>query len=141
MKVKYFQDGERYIAVTDQCPKDFKGILFIGKSGTDPLKVEEGVFAPDSVLKLPEITKANMPAVWVLAFGYEKPVAPKKPAPVEEIVEEPLFDPDSFDLITHIPVRRHRRPAVQLKSNRKIWDMGLIIGLLIGIICMLLGVI
>jgi hypothetical protein len=138
MKVKYFQTDAGYIAVTDQCPKDFKHILFIGKQGTDPLKVEEGVFTPDQVLKLPEIAKADMPAVWMLAFGYEKPVAPKKP-PEPEYDEFPLFDPETNDLLDYIPVRRQRRQVLHFTPNRKPYDLGLIIGICIGLICIALG--
>jgi hypothetical protein len=148
VRIKYFKTSLGYIALTDQCPRDFKNVLFIGKSGLDPTKVEEAVFTPDQVRSLREITKADMPAVWMLAFGYEKPVAPltpPKPEPVEEIVEEnveePLFDPDTFDLITHIPVRRERHLVTMVKQNRTAWDIGLVIGLLIAFVCMLLGII
>lgn len=138
MKVKYFQTDNGYLAVTDQSPKDFKGILFIGKIGTDPLNVKEDVFTSEQVLKFREIAKADMPAVWMLAFNYEKPVAPKKP-PVE-VVEEPLFDPDTFDLIAHIPVKREL--VTNLPRQGMGWPQaaGLITGLALWVILRVLGI-
>ena len=139
MRVKYFQTDAGYIAVTDECPKDFKGILYIGKQGTDPAQVEEGVSTPDQVRGLREIPKAAMPAVWMLAFGYEKPVAPPKPPKPEPVEEFPLFDPESGDLLDYIPVKRLQFAPASATPNRKPFDLGLIIGLLIGIICLALG--
>ena len=137
MKIKYFQTDAGYIAVTDQCPKDFKGVLYIGKSGTDPLEIEEAVFEPGQVRGLREIALVDMPAVWVVGFGYEKPVAPKKPEPVVE--EFPLFDPETGDLEAYIPIRRIKIQPRPAKSSRTAYDVGLIIGLLIGLICIAAG--
>src|SRR5262249_15534672 len=137
MRIKYFEAGFGYIALTYQCPPDFKSVLFVGKYGTGPTNADEQVFMPEQIRGLREIAKVDMPPAWMLAVGYEKPVAPPKPAPrppAEELVEEPLFDPDNFDLIAHIPVKRRRepRPVQQGKPDRAAFDIGLIIGLAIA---------
>lgn len=141
MRVKYFKTDAGYIAVTDQSPKDFKNVLFIGKSGTDPLNVTEGVFTPADVRKLPEIARADMPAAWVLAFAYEKPVKPPKPPEPEPVEHFPLFD-ENGELLDIMPIRRRREPAVVIEPRTGVssHDIGLIIGLLIGILCMVLRI-
>ncbi len=137
MKVKYFKTDDGYMVVTDKSPKDFKGVLYICKHGTDPTNVKEDVFEPGQVQKLREIAKGDMPAEWLLAFGYHQPVQPK-PAPVEEIVEEPLFNPEEpYELWSYIPVKRQRQPIIQ--GNRTSFDIGLIIGLIIMAIFMYFG--
>jgi hypothetical protein len=83
-----------------------------------------------------------MPAAWWTAFSYERPVAlknPEPPEPIEEIIEEPLFDPDTFDLWSYIPIRK--QSVIRLQPNRRAYDIGLIMGLLIAILCIVLGII
>jgi hypothetical protein len=112
MKVRYYANGcDGYIAVTDQSPKDFKGVLFIGKGperGGDPTSVVEQVFAINTLQKLTDVPLADVPAEWVLAFGYEYPVMPKpepQPAPEPEPDREVWTQPEPAP-------RRRRQPPV-----------------------------
>jgi hypothetical protein len=135
VRIKYFQTEYGYLAVTNERPRGFKDVLFIGKSGTDPLKVEEVVIASEQLNGLPEIAKADMPAAWVLAFGYESPIMPQP----EQVEEWPLLDDEGENLVAYIPVRRSASTVCQFRP----WpaQIGLVIGLLIAIICLMLGII
>jgi hypothetical protein len=135
VRIKYFQTECGYLAVTNESPRDFKGVLFIGKFGTDPTKVEEVVITPEQVHNLPEIAKADMPAVWMTAFGYESPITPEP----EQIEEWPLLDDDGENLLAYIPVRRSASTACQPRPWS--FQVGLVIGLLIAILCMMFGII
>jgi hypothetical protein len=84
MKITYYKAGDGYIAVTKESPKGFKGILFIGKTGTLD-KIVETAFEANQLRKLTKVTKADVPAEWVKALGYEEPdpAPPVEPPPVE----------------------------------------------------------
>src|SRR5690349_12114898 len=135
MKITYFQDGDGYLAVTDKSPKDFKGVLFIGKSGVD-LEVKEVVFTPEQLRGLPQIDKSDMPAAWILAFGYEQP------DPVEL---EPVFDEDGENLLDLAPVRRPRRqpePKAPAAPRGPDWPFRIfmLIGGIILAVCYVTGI-
>jgi hypothetical protein len=141
MKVAYFQTGMGYVAVTDESPKGFKDVLYVGKGG--PLdKIEEQVFEATQIRRLTKVALKDVPDAWLLALGYDYPPMPApepKPSPepaLEPVEESPLFDPDTFDLLAYVPIRR--QPAAQASHGS---SLGLIIGILIGIICLLLGLI
>jgi hypothetical protein len=77
--VSYYRDGDRIIAITDESPANFKGVLFIGKM-MDGDKVSEAVFTREQIATLESIDKNDIPAVWIVAFGYERPKADKPKA-------------------------------------------------------------
>jgi hypothetical protein len=92
MTVNYYRDGDTIAAITGQSPAQFKGVLFIGKTMVGD-KVSEAVFSPEQISKLEPIDKSDMPAAWIVAFGYEKPKASKpkadKPPRQPKHVERP----------------------------------------------------
>lgn len=82
-KISYYRQAESFVAVTNESPPNFKDALFIGRRPTTPgdlSKIEEDVFTPDQLQGLVAVPKDQVPAVWMLAFGYEQPTA-EKPAP------------------------------------------------------------
>lgn len=86
MKITYYKAADGYAAVTSESPKGFKGILFIGKSGTLD-KIVETAFEANQLRKMTKVAKADVPPEWVEAFGYEEPdpepEPPVEPPPVE----------------------------------------------------------
>ena len=145
MKTSYFAQGTGFIAVTDKSPKDFAGVLFIGKGGLTLDSISEQVFAPADVKALQPVPKDGMPEDWLLAFGYDKPakkpqpkpVKPVKPAPEPEPdIDWPIFD-EAAELVTLVPIRRSRptpRPAVEAPHHGR--DAWVHLGYLIGFIIM-----
>lgn len=137
MKIAYFKTDTGYIAVTDESPKGFKDVLYVGKGGSIN-KIEEQVFEISQLRKLTKVNLKDVPDAWLLALGYDHPPMPKpepKPAPVEEF---PLLDADGENLVAYVPIRR-RQLAVVVQPDRTLYDAGLIIGLVIGIILIACG--
>lgn len=131
MKIKYFEKGSGFIAVTDECPKGFKGVLYVGKEGTLD-NIVEAAFEAGQLRKLRSVALSEVPAEWVLAFGYEKPPKPApKPEPEPEVEAE---EPEVFDVILDeegenvidVAPRPRRRPAAPVVvaaagNGRDIW--------------------
>ena len=120
-----------YIAVTSECPKGFKGVVYVGR-GTKPGggldQIIEQAFPSDQIRKMKPVPKDQVPSAWLSGRGYEKP-APKpapKPRPVEVVEEEPVFDADG-ELIDLMPVRRVVYQAQNL-SGEWAYLVGVIIG-------------
>lgn len=136
MTIAYFQWGGGYIAVTNQSPKGFKGVIFIGrgaKPGGGLSDIIEQGFAANQLLKQKPIPKNQVPDEWVEALGYEQ--ADPEPEEDDEII---LLDAEGENLEAFIPVRRNNRTAPDLKSQ-VLWQWGLIIGLILGLLAIFLG--
>jgi hypothetical protein len=138
MKTSYFAQGTGFIAVTDKSPKDFAGVLFIGKGGLTLDSISEQVFAPADVKKLQPVPKDGMPDEWLLAFGYDKPAKkpePKPPAkPKVEYPEFPVLDEEGENLVALLPLRRGwPRAQVAEKPNRG-KDGWFVLGMILGAI-------
>ncbi len=66
MKRTFYKDGDKYIMATDECPKGFKGVLFVVWEGEiDSLK--EGVRTPDQLKKLERVDEVDRE--WLNAFA------------------------------------------------------------------------
>lgn len=86
MDIRYFKDGQQYIAVTSVSPRKFKGVLFVGKQarpGCGPETVYETAFATNQFEKWTAVEKDDVPPEWLKAFGYEleeiaEPTEPKE---------------------------------------------------------------
>lgn len=102
MQIRYFQDGNGFIAVTDQTPKGpLHKLVYVGRGplpGGGIESVCEQAYATDQVLKL--VPAIHVPDDWLTALGYEKP----KPLPV---APEPL--PRQITVELELPGDRVRR--------------------------------
>lgn len=113
MKVRYFETGSGgYAAVTIACPKDFKDVLWVGKSGLAPGLVEEQLFSKKQISKMQEVRAELVPDDWFDAFNYEKrkPKQPELPAG------------DCFQEDPPLP-RRPRRKAAKRQSDEVVLDV------------------
>lgn len=81
-QLEFYRDGDKYLVLTGESPKDFKDFLFICFKGDTPASVKEDVVTRDD---LPKLTKvADVPDDWADAFeaaGIEMPEV--------EVVEPP----------------------------------------------------
>lgn len=85
MKIKYFRDGQRYTAVTDQVV--LGGSVHVGKGpvldqGVESVK--EQAYYVAQISKWTEVQPWEVPDEWMLAFGYEAPVAPPQRVEIRE---------------------------------------------------------
>lgn len=118
METTYYKTDAGYIAVTNQCPRGFKGALYVGRD-------EDGVetaYSPIQLSKLKPVAVEDVPASVVRSFGYDT---------VEDF---PLLDEEGENLVAYIHVREPVRPVYQPAKNSRFWyDIGLLIGLAAGI--------
>lgn len=88
--INYYQHDGGYIAVTDQSPAGFEGMVFVGRGG--PINnISEQLYAAD--LLTDPVAVADVPPSWCNALGYHK---------VEDF---PLLDESGENLLAEIPVR------------------------------------
>jgi hypothetical protein len=66
-KHKYYREGDGYILMTGECPKGFKGVMFVVWEG-DLGNLKEGVRMADQLKTLEEVDE--IPGDWVAAFGH-----------------------------------------------------------------------
>lgn len=149
MRVWYYQSDSGYIAITSQCPKGFRGMVFVGR-GTPPgggldAILEQG-YSADQIKRMTPVAKSAVPDEWMSGLGYEKPVpkAPPKPAAKPQaapkprttvvVEEEAVFDEEG-ELLDLMPVRRrvYVQPQVGVEDPRGalIFLVGLIIGMVV----------
>lgn len=92
---EFFRDGDKYIALTGECPKDFPGFLFICFRGDEPGSVNEDVISKPDASNLDRIEGADVPDDWAEAF--EK-AGVKVPRPVATgdvtFINEPEIEPE-----------------------------------------------
>lgn len=147
MKVTYFIQDTGFIAVTDVCPKGFKGVVLIGKGPTtvgDITTVAEQAYAVETLKKLKVVSKAKVPDEWLEAFGYEAPSPKPAPQPeaapeIEEFQDEVLIlDQDGENFVAAVPFinRRVRQPSPIIPGDvllfrKRCYDAGLVLGLVI----------
>ena len=125
--IRYYRQNNQYIAVTDQSPAGFDGLVFVGRGG--PLdNIQEQLYSA-AVLTAP-VNVNDVPAAWVTALGYHT---------VEDF---PLLDEAGENLVAEIPVREPVTPVVslthQLSGDINWRDIGLLIGLALGLLCLVL---
>jgi len=134
MKTTYYRTGSDYFAVTDESPKEFKGVLFVGRGGTLG-SITEQVYEISALRKLKPVPLKDMPNEWLLALGYDKPIV-RKPKPVQRVVETveefPLLDAEGENLVTFIPIRTRRVVTENPPNNRWLYDLGLVLGMVLG---------
>ena len=98
MGVTYYQDEYGgYLGVTDESPKGFQGVVFVGsgpRPGGGSETVHEQAYAPDQLRRLEQVEAGDVPAEWMEAIGYEEPVVvePYKPEPEPEPEEIIVYD-------------------------------------------------
>ena len=80
--IKYFLVGSnQYAAISDESPRNFAGVLFIGKGGLTPETVTEQVYPLDAIRRMEKRERREVPNRWLIAFG-EQPKRKRKPKPV-----------------------------------------------------------
>jgi hypothetical protein len=113
--IRYYKLSGSYIAVTDQSPAGFEGVVFVGRGG--PLDaVEDQLIARGIFQNKTPVDVADVPPEWVAALGYHK------------VDDFPLLDEKGDNLVAEIPVR----VPVQEVSNSTQENPGWIWGLLVG---------
>ena len=103
-KQQIYQDGDRYVALTGDCPRGFKGVLFVTFTGPDPSSIAEGVMGKDQLAEMESVDE--VPEDWMDAFEAvgirrKKPAAPKR----DEFAFYVELEPES----SVAPVRRSVR--------------------------------
>lgn len=123
--INYYRHDGGYIAVTDQSPAGFEGLVFVGRGG--PIdNIGEQLYAAD--LLTDPVAVADVPPSWCTALGYHK---------VEDF---PLLDAEGENLLAEIPVRtpivtRIRRVQTQVVRDSNLYfQAGLMISIVIFII-------
>lgn len=103
-RITYYRQVESYIAITNESPPQFKDTLFIGRRPATPgdcTKIEEDVWTPKQLQDLVPVSKDQVPAAWMLALGYETPVA-KKPAAEPAPEGKPVYLPKPKTIVVDI---------------------------------------
>jgi len=120
--ITYYRTGDGYIAITNQSPAGFDGLVFVGRGG--PLdNIQEQLF-PVGLLTAP-LDVNDVPPEWVRALGYHT------------VADFPLLDEEGENLVAEIPVREHVVAIVpsspQVAEDDPDYDVqvGLMIGLMI----------
>jgi hypothetical protein len=129
--MNYYHLDPGYAAVSNRCPKGFKGVLFIGQSGTTPATVAETVFPVDDLRRMQQVDRLDVPSEW-LAFG-EQPHPEPEPKPVPEPAEVIVLDEQAENLVAIIPVEWPTyAPAAERLPT--MYQVGLLIGLALAVI-------
>lgn len=130
--IRYFRTTDGYIAVTDQSPAGFEGLVFVGRGG--PIdNIQEQLFPADQLTDPVDV--ADVDPSWVQALGFHK---------VEDF---PLLDEAGENLVAEIPVRVPREPVTTtvvrwFRGPVANWlfghkDQAVQVGYLIGIVLIL----
>lgn len=85
-KTEFRRDGNKYIALTGECPKGFKGILFVCYRGSTPGSVKEDVIEKTKLGQLETVEGADVPDDWAAAFEGAGVSVPR-PVATADVVE------------------------------------------------------
>ncbi len=108
--IEYYRHDGGYIAVTDESPAGFEGLVFVGRGG--PLDgITDQLFASD-VLTDP-VGVGDVPAEWCAALGYHA------------VKDFPLLDEEGANLIAEIPVREQIDPSPLRPAQPVVVDVSL----------------
>lgn len=66
-KQQIYQDGDRYVALTGECPQGFKNVLFVTFTGPNSSSIAEGVMGKDQLAQMESVDEA--PEDWMDAFA------------------------------------------------------------------------
>jgi hypothetical protein len=97
MRITYYQDEHGgYLGVTEESPKGFTGVVFVGRGpqpGGGPETVSEQAYATDQLRRLRRVEPCDVPAEWMEAIGYEEPVVVEpEPDPEPDAEEVTVYD-------------------------------------------------
>lgn len=122
--IHYYQTDDGYIAVTDESPAGFEGLIFVGRGG--PLdNIQEQLFPVDQLTG--PVNVNDVPPEWVRALGYHT------------VADFPLLDEEGENLVAEILVREPVREPVAaiVPSSPQVAEDGpdsnVQVGLLIGL--------
>ena len=97
-----FQDGNRYVFVTGECPQGFKGTLFVAWEGETPGNLQETVKAADQLQALvsSRVELTSISAEWRAALSKATGLSlpEPEPEPKPEMPEPKMPEPKIPDL-------------------------------------------
>lgn len=114
--ITYYRHGGGYIAVKDQSPDGFEGLVFVGRGG--PIDAIEDQLFPADQLTDP-VQVGDVPQEWCQALGYHA---------VEDF---PLLDEAGENLVAEIPVRVPLEDEEFVEPSNQI-NPYFIVGMVIG---------
>jgi len=91
-----FQEGSRYILVSDESPNGFKGSLFVAWEGETPDNLTETIKTTNQIQALQRIELTSISAEWQAAFTKKAGLSIPKTAPVTPAIKpvtEPATEP------------------------------------------------
>ena len=129
MNVTYYQDEHGgYLGVTDESPKGFQGVVFVGcgpQPGGGPETVAEQAYAVDQLRRLKQVDPRDVPAEWMEAIGYEEPVvAELEPEPEEVTVYDIRFP---WEVPPQVPPRKGK-PLIR----DPVFQVAVLAGVIVG---------
>ncbi len=65
---EFYQDGETYVALTGESPRDFKDCLFLAYTGKDSGSINETCVSRDNLDSMTRVEGADVPDDWAKAF-------------------------------------------------------------------------
>lgn len=125
MNVTYYVEDGKYHAITDESPKGFRNVLYVGRGPDASGKIVEQLYEVTRVRRMHRL--AEVPVDVIRSLGYEQPP------------EEPVFDLAGEELLDLAPVPKRQPPVLKPQPKQSKWavspyDQGMLIGLAIFLI-------
>jgi|GEM_PF-6975961 len=137
MNVTYYQDEHGgYLGVTDESPKGFQGVVFVGcgpQPGGGPETVAEQAYAVDQLQRLEPIAPRDVPAEWMEAIGYEEPVEPYEPEPESQPEEITVYDIRfPWEVPSPVPLRESKPRKAKPLIRDPVFQVAMLAGVIVG---------
>ena len=135
MSITYYQDEhDGYLGVTEESPRGFRGIIFVGRGpdpGGGPETVYEQAYAADQLRRLERVDPRDVPAEWMEAIGYEEPVEPYEPEPEpEEITVYDIRFP--WEVPSPVPLRNSKPRKAKPLIRDPVFQVAMLAGVIVG---------
>lgn len=124
LKQEFFRNGDKYVALTGESPKQFKGLMFAAFVGDNPESIAETCLMHNQLEKMVRIEGADLPDEWADAFRANGFVIDKPESKPES--DEPEYDGDyeEYEPEEYEPPKRTKRkrhdkklPPVEVKLD------------------------
>ena len=141
MRITYYQDEHGgYLGVTEESPKGFQGVVFVGcgpRPGGGHETVHEQAYAIDQLRRLERVEACDVPADWMEAIGYEEPVVvePYEPEPEPEPEEVTVYDirfPWEVPPPPVAPLRNSTPPKAKTPIRDPVFQVAMLAGVIVG---------
>lgn len=113
---EFWRDGDRYVALTGECPKSFGGGVFIAFTGADSGAMSETCVHLNQLQKMKRIEVSDVPDEWSDAFsaaGFKMPEPELVSVNEEELLSNVALGLDPITAAvasTHVERNEHPRP-------------------------------